>query len=206
MARKAVAQELSRERILSGAKELFGAYGYRTLTMRSIAKSLGYSHGALYYHFTEKAELLYELILRDFNEMILRQRKMVTEAPHVNIDILRSVMLDFIQFGLSHRYHYEVIFMMNEEELTSYSKADQARYLELFSGIICEITWGTECVNSQFTLPWNIFMSLHGYIAYHIFYGQAFEQVQELAENHVNYLCGIVEMHQQQAPPLQFTS
>ncbi|WP_442601694.1 TetR/AcrR family transcriptional regulator [Paenibacillus sp. KN14-4R] len=206
MARKAVAQELSRERILSGARELFSAYGYRTLTMRSIAKSLGYSHGALYYHFTEKAELLYELILRDFNEMILRQRKIVTEASHMDIHVLRAVMMDFIEFGLNHRYHYEVIFMMNEEELTSYSKADQARYLELFSGIICEVTWGKSNVDAQFTLPWNIFMSLHGYIAYYIFYGKAFEQVQELAENHVNYLCGIVKMHQAGPTPLLFTS
>ncbi len=66
MARKAVAQELSRERILTEARELFATFGYRALTMRSIAKAMGYSHGALYYHFNEKAELFYALIKEDF--------------------------------------------------------------------------------------------------------------------------------------------
>ena len=36
--------------------------------MRSI-RHLGYSHGSLYYHFKEKAELFYAIVMKDFNDL-----------------------------------------------------------------------------------------------------------------------------------------
>lgn len=67
MARRAVEQELSRERILEAARHLFITKGYRAISMRSIGQHLGYSHGSLYYHFKEKAELFYAIVVEDFN-------------------------------------------------------------------------------------------------------------------------------------------
>ena len=46
---------------------LFAQSGYQHVSMRKIAQELNYSHGALYYHFKNKAELFYAIISRDFS-------------------------------------------------------------------------------------------------------------------------------------------
>ena len=56
--RKAVKQELTREMIMNVARNLFVQQGYQHTSMRKIATELGYSHGSIYYHFKNKAELL----------------------------------------------------------------------------------------------------------------------------------------------------
>ena len=55
--RKAVDNELTKEMIMDTARELFAEQGFQHVSMRKIAQSLGYSHGALYYHFKNKAEI-----------------------------------------------------------------------------------------------------------------------------------------------------
>lgn len=56
--RRIVLEELSREKILFTAAEMFVKEGYKVVSMRKIALALGYSHGAIYYHFKDKAELI----------------------------------------------------------------------------------------------------------------------------------------------------
>jgi AcrR family transcriptional regulator len=190
MARKAVAQELSRERILEEARGLFATHGYRALTMRSIAKSMGYSHGALYYHFKEKAELFYALIRDDFSTLLHRQRELMKEYPQPSIGLLQRLMLEFIRFGLENPNHYEIMFMINDAEILTYSRTEQAQCLDLFSYVVREVVAGYgENADNHYTLPWSLFMSLHGFISYCIHYKQSFEEVRKLAEDHVQFLC-----------------
>ncbi|TDF96251.1 TetR/AcrR family transcriptional regulator [Paenibacillus piri] len=190
MARKAVAQELSRERILEEARQLFAEYGYHTLTMRSIAKAMGYSHGALYYHFNEKAELFYALVTEDFTMLLERQKAMLARSRMGDIGQLEKLMLAFIQFGLENPYHYEIMFMINDAELQRYSRTEQAQCLELFATVVRSVISrkpGHE--HKMYSLPWSLFMSMHGFISYNIRYRQSYEDVKKLAEQHVKFLC-----------------
>ncbi|WNR43752.1 TetR/AcrR family transcriptional regulator [Paenibacillus roseipurpureus] len=191
MARKAVAQELSRERILTEARELFATFGYRALTMRSIAKAMGYSHGALYYHFSEKAELFYALIKDDFASLLQRQRELIIrESDEFSVNLLQKLMMEFVWFGLSNPNHYEMMFMINEPELQQYSRTEQAQCLDMFAVVIREVLTEQPGVESRrYTLPWNIFMSLHGFISYCIQFKLSYEEARRLAEEHVRLIC-----------------
>lgn len=196
MARKVVAEELNRDRIISSARELFGTCGYRALTMRSIAKSLGYSHGALYYHFKEKSELLYELIVKDFDDLFYELRRHITEAVYINNSLLMKMMISFIRFGLENPRHYEMIFMMDDEELQKYANREQSRCFDLFSTVIRQLAnskISTETVDPN-NIAWNIFMSLHGFISYNIYYGYKFADVEAIVQDHVQFLCGMMEL------------
>jgi|GEM_PF-340155 len=190
MARKAVTQELSRERILAEARELFSTFGYRALTMRSIAKAMGYSHGALYYHFDEKAELFYALIKDDFSVLLQRQRELVLREHGFSVSLLQKLMLEFIWFGLSNPNHYEMMFMIHEPELQQYSRTEQAQCLEMFAIVIRQVLVGQpDAESKKYTLPWNLFMSLHGFISYSIQFKLQYEEARKLAEEHVRLLC-----------------
>jgi len=190
LARKVVAQELSRERILGEARLLFAEHGYRTLTMRSIAKSMGYSHGALYYHFTEKAELFYALVTEDFNMLLNKQKEMLSRSRMGDLHLLERLMQEFIRFGLENPYHYEIMFMTNDSELQNYSRTEQAQCLELFATVVRSVISrqpGND--HKMYSLPWSLFMSMHGFISYNIRFRQSYEDVKKLAEQHVKFLC-----------------
>ncbi|NQX60453.1 TetR/AcrR family transcriptional regulator [Paenibacillus qinlingensis] len=190
MARKAVAQELSRERILTEARELFATFGYRALTMRSIAKAMGYSHGALYYHFNEKAELFYALIKDDFALLLQRQREMIIREHGFSVNLLQKLMMEFVWFGLSNPNHYEMMFMINEPELQQYSRTEQAQCLDMFAIVIREVMVDQPGAESRkFTLPWNLFMSLHGFISYCIQFKLSYEDARKLADEHIRLIC-----------------
>lgn len=59
----------TRERILTTARELFAAHGYRAASMREIAERLGISKPSLYHHFTSKAQILESLIAEPIDEL-----------------------------------------------------------------------------------------------------------------------------------------
>lgn len=52
------AREDTRLRILTAARELFGSVGFDSTTVRQIAKRVGMTDAALYYHFRSKREIL----------------------------------------------------------------------------------------------------------------------------------------------------
>ncbi|WNQ10382.1 TetR/AcrR family transcriptional regulator [Paenibacillus aurantius] len=188
--RKAVVHELSRERILAEAQELFATQGYRNLTMRSIAKGMGYSHGALYYHFKDKGELFYTLVKENFNLLLEMQRAWVVQAPPGDLANLEQMMLEFIRFGLEHPHHYEIMFVITDPELRKYSRTEQAECLDLFAEAVHSVLAGRPDEKQKaFSLPWSLFMSMHGFITYCISFGQTFEDAEKLAQDHVRYLC-----------------
>jgi len=189
-ARRVVDQELSRDRILEEARGLFATRGYDTLTMRSIAKALGYSHGALYYHFRDKAELFYALVVEDFNFLLMRQKEMLDRTVPGSMGHLKDLMMEFIKFGMENPHHYEIMFMVRDPELRRYSRTKQAQCMDMFASVVREVVKeDPDAVKKLYTLPWSLFMSLHGFISYSIHFYQSYEEVRHLAEAHVEYLC-----------------
>lgn len=189
MARRAVKQELSRERIVQVARELFARLGYSEVSMRSIGKELGYSHGAIYYHFKEKAELFYAMIKDDF---ILLNRLLAEVLDTSDADApskMEQAMLAFIRFGLDYPHHYELMFLINDPELKGYSQPEQIQCFEQFSAVVHEADKEQGFVlNPRENVPWFLFLSVHGFITHYIHARRKFSQVEQRAQEHVRFL------------------
>lgn len=181
--RKAVEQELTREMIMNTARKLFLANGYRHVSMRQISKELGYSHGAIYYHFKNKADLFYALVKQDFTllDQALEQILRKPLDPHSK---LRQVLLGFIEFGLSNQSHYEIMFLIKDEEVRNYVQQEPNLTYEKFAKAVYALC------NQQVTLTeiWSIFLSLHGLVSHYCRSGQTFEDVRTLAGSHVDFI------------------
>lgn len=163
MPRKAVDQELSRERILEVARHLFVTKGYRAISMRSIGQHLGYSHGSLYYHFKDKAELFYALVREDFNRLERLFERVLNQTPSEGLSKMEQVLLEFIRFGLDHPHHYEIMFMTRDEELLAYARTEQARCLEMFSTIVRQAMAGNaHSEQERHNIPLSIFWQCTG--------------------------------------------
>src|SRR5437879_3732821 len=62
--RASVSVAPTRERILNAAAQLFAEHGFASASMPAIAELSGITAGAIYRHFTSKAELLLEVVKR----------------------------------------------------------------------------------------------------------------------------------------------
>src|SRR5690554_2594276 len=98
VARRAVERELTREMIMDAARDLFAEKGYQQVSMRQIAKELGYSHGAIYYHFKNKAELFYALV-KDHFLMLDQTITEIVDGEEANEEKLKQLFQGYIEFG-----------------------------------------------------------------------------------------------------------
>lgn len=181
--RKAVDQELTREIIMDTARKLFMKNGYEHVSMRQISTKLGYSHGAIYYHFKNKADLFYALVNEDF--FLLDQTlDFIMEKPLDPQSKLRELFLGFIEFGLKNQSHYEIMFLIKDEEVQKFQQEEPNQTYEKFAKSV----WSLCEKQVSVTEIWSVFLSLHGLVSHYCRSGQTFEDVQSLAVSHVNFI------------------
>jgi AcrR family transcriptional regulator len=187
--RKAVEQELSRERIIEAARKQLAEQGYRDVSMRSIAKALGYSSGSLYYHFREKAELFSAMAADDFRRLNDLLEEAVGETQNPGRDRLRLIFLAFIRFGLENKRSFELMFLIQEPELEQYSTHTKMNSYEKFAAAVKESVQGTHADRANTVeLIWVLFLSLHGFVSFYVHSGQSFQDIAKLAELHIQLL------------------
>lgn len=102
-------RKLIRSRILDAARDLFVEKGVQAVTMREIAKRIGYSPTAIYLHFKDKESLLQELCNTDF----LALADNLSSILEIKDPIRKMVELgkSYAHFALSHPNHYRLLFM-----------------------------------------------------------------------------------------------
>lgn len=183
MPRKSVQQELTREMIMDAARTLFVNKGYQHVSMRQIAKELQYSHGAIYYHFKNKAELFYALVEEHFQmlDQILDDILEKKMEPHEKI---KQVLLGFIQFGLTHQNHYEIMFLIKDEEVRNFLNQSPNKSYEKFAQSISALSERKLSIKDI----WSIFISLHGFVTHYSRHVNTYEDVQGMAAVHTDFL------------------
>ncbi|AZU62279.1 TetR/AcrR family transcriptional regulator [Neobacillus mesonae] len=181
--RKIVQQELTRDMIMDAARDLFVSKGYQHVSMRQIAKELGYSHGAIYYHFKNKAELFSALVEEHF-DLLNKKLRDVLEQNLNPIGKLKQLLVAFIEFGLNHQSHYEIMFLIKDEEVRNLVNQGPSRTYENFAQSISHLSVKKMKVQEI----WLMFLSLHGFITHYCRHVDSFEDVRDLAEAHAEFL------------------
>ena len=125
-----------KERILAEAEQLFWKYGVRSVTMEDIAKRLGISKKTIYQHFSDKEEILYQVItdktvrnqsemdcrvvegLNPVEEILYMLTMMQKHAGQVSPNLLIDVQRHYPQaFALFRRYKEEYIIQFILENI-----------------------------------------------------------------------------------------
>ncbi|PYI52981.1 TetR/AcrR family transcriptional regulator [Paenibacillus flagellatus] len=187
--RKAVDEELGRDKIMQAARELFAEQGYRSVSMRGIAGKLGYSHGALYYHFKDKADLFSAMVIADFERLDERLEDVAAGRSDDPKETLERLFLAYIRFGFEHKRHYEVMFLLAESELNDAARTAKMRSYEKFAAFVTELLKELGSAESGTLMaPWSLFLSLHGFVAYYLHTDQTYDGMRGLAEKHARLL------------------
>lgn len=181
--RKSVEQELTREMIMDAARDLFVSKGYQHVSMREIARVLGYSHGSIYYHFKNKAELFYAMVEEHFN-LLDQKLHGILEQKLDQIEKLKQVLVGFIEFGLDHQSHYEIMFLIKDEEVRNFINQRPMKSFENFAQSVSKLSDKDLKVQEI----WLLFLSLYGFVSYYCGHVGRFKDVKELAEAHADFL------------------
>lgn len=97
--------------ILDAARDLFVQHGVEAVSMREIAKRVGYSPTTIYLYFKDKNDLLQTLC--DHDSLILANdlRNINADAAPDAVQQLRELCSAYSRFALAYPNHYRFMFM-----------------------------------------------------------------------------------------------
>ena len=98
-----------RQKILDAAIGLFVAEGYGNVSMRKIARKIGYTPTTIYLYFDDKADLLNQICGQTFAQLT-RNLVAISKLSVSPLERLRLGLLEYVQFGLKHPNHYAIVF------------------------------------------------------------------------------------------------
>lgn len=180
---KSASQELTKEMIVQQARTLFVERGFHDVSMRSIAKNVGCTHGALYYHFKNKVELFDAIVDVDFSTLNNLLEDAVQGADDDTVK-LRNVFLRFIEFGLNNQSQYEFMFVARYAEVDSLSQEAAFISYQKFAESVQTLSKKRLAVKDV----WSAFLALHGFVAHHRGFVNDFWEAKVSAESHVDFI------------------
>lgn len=163
-----------RAQILEAARRLFAERGYAAVTMREIARQIGYTATALYYHFPDKESLLRELCQVDFLLLSRALRRLARIADP--LERLRQAGRVYVNFGLRHPQQYRFMFMTPHPEPSpgelqiEKGNPDQDAYAFLLEAVKEALAAGRfhpELKNPDLVAQ-VLWASVHGLVALHL--------------------------------------
>ncbi len=168
---------------MKAARTLFQEQGYRKVSMRQIANVLGYSHGSIYYHFKNKAELFYALVDQDFAMLDGFLKEAMNQSYETSYEQLQTVCMCFIHFSFTYKSHYEMMFLIQEVELEGIKNAANESYNH-FAKAVWELSPKHANVHSVFSL----FLSLQGFITHYLKSDVTYNDIETFAKAHVAFI------------------
>ncbi|KOP72378.1 hypothetical protein AMS59_15715 [Lysinibacillus sp. FJAT-14745] len=181
--RKPSTKDLTKEMIINEAHKQFITKDFQQISMRSIAKELGCSHGAIYYHFKNKAEIFYAILSDYFSELnnILDENMNGPDDPNTK---LLNVFVGYMAFGLNNQSQYELMFIMRDSEIDGLSQEAANFSYEKFSQAVQSLS-KTELLISDIQ---STFIALHGFVAHYRHYVKNYEEAKEAVDVHAKFL------------------
>ena len=121
--------------IINAARELFVSRGVEAVTMREIAKRIGYSATSIYLHFVDKEALLRAILDTDMLALATSLKEILAIADPV--ERMHALGQGYAQFALTHPNHYRLMFMAERvpcdpaESSLQQNNAEQDAYFQL---------------------------------------------------------------------------
>ncbi|WEG18969.1 TetR/AcrR family transcriptional regulator [Alkalihalophilus pseudofirmus] len=176
-------KELNKQLIIEEAREQFAHTDYQLVSMRSIAKKLDCTHGAIYYHFENKAALFYAVIEGYFQHLNKKIEEIITSNEDQK-ESLQKLFIAFIKFGLDHQRPYELMFMTRNNEVDGLNHESANHCYQNFAHAIHTLT------NHHVTMRdvYSIFVSLHGFISHYRGFAEGYKEAEDAALVHIEFI------------------
>ncbi|RIH89323.1 TetR/AcrR family transcriptional regulator [Calidithermus roseus] len=112
--RRERSRQQTRQAILEAATQLFEREGYEGFSLRQVAEAIGYTPTTIYLYFKDKDDLLFAVCSQGFARFTQALQRAYDQHPDP-LERLRALAWTYLEFGLSHPLHYQVMFMQRSE-------------------------------------------------------------------------------------------
>ena len=111
-ARRQRYRQETRSEILDAAREIFVRNGFEGFSMRTLARSVGCSLGAIYLYFTSKEELFNVLVEESFAHLYEALGILLKERGKDPVRQLKRGLRLYVEWGLKHPSEYQIAFVV----------------------------------------------------------------------------------------------
>jgi len=108
--RRARQKALLRQEIIDAARDILAREGYEQLSLRRVAERIEYSPTAIYLHFEDKRDLVFQVCEETFGRLMAELEPLEAEFKDP-VARLREGMRRYVAFGLRHPQHYLATFV-----------------------------------------------------------------------------------------------
>jgi AcrR family transcriptional regulator len=126
----------TRTRILEAAQELFAARGFDRTSIRAIARQVGLTDAALYYHFASKRDLLEALLAESSSSPRIAP---LHEPPPMDRDEIAELVLEnFFAWLTEHQFVRVVLSqqLLNDPSSVEFRRQAIASFFDLFGPVL----------------------------------------------------------------------
>lgn len=117
---------LFRDQICDIAARQFAEKGIENVSMRSLAREVGYSATALYSYFRNKDDILAALRTRALNQIADRIEKAIRECPDSKLQI-KAVAEAYLAFADEQPWAYKITFALDQPMAILYPELEAAQ-------------------------------------------------------------------------------
>ncbi len=157
-----------RDQILDISRHLLFEEGYRSLSMRKIAKQADVTATSIYLYFENKDHLLHTLIEESVEELSQFIESKALSKPD-SIERFKTIIESYVEFGISHPEKYEIIYKVSSDAMSRYPKEKfrkARRCYELLVKTIEEgVSKGLMEVDDPLVAAYSIWAQLHGVVS-----------------------------------------
>jgi len=140
--KRAPRSEQKLELLLSRAAELMARQGYESTAIRDVARATGYSLAGMYYYFSSKEDLLYQIQQRTFASLVEAQEAELAQGGSAE-ERLRRIVRRHLEFFASRPAELKVCTYEMESlsgEPYHHVQEIRRRYFKLVAGVVDELT------------------------------------------------------------------
>jgi AcrR family transcriptional regulator len=128
-----------KEKMLNKARRLFWEKGYNATSMRDIARAYGCEPANIYNFFSNKEEILYQVLLEEMEQIISPIRHLEKDDGTSPIEQLRSVIESHVKITLSYRRSAKMLFDVALDSLPKTKRAHIIGLRDTYDGIIRKV-------------------------------------------------------------------
>lgn len=167
--RRERSRQETRQAILEAAIEMFEKEGYEGFSLRQVAENIGYTPTTIYLYFKDKDDLLFAVCSQGFAEFTRALQTAYDTHPDP-LERLRALGWAYLEFGLSHPLHYQMMFMQRSEWVlkSSSSKSDDPSsnsYMIQMSAVIEAMKAGVIRMGDPVETTNLIWSGIHGIVS-----------------------------------------
>jgi AcrR family transcriptional regulator len=130
--------EAVRERILNEALAIINEEGYSGLSMRKLARHLGFTAKTIYNYYSNKDELYLMVLIKGFSDLVQEFRAACRTSADP-LEKLSAAMHAYVRWGIGNKHYYNIMFSMDTPKYRDYRGTPMEKVAEKQNRIALEL-------------------------------------------------------------------